>query len=364
MLLNRRHHLFLPLPIFILVLIIPIQFIFIYRGYLTHSKVSAMNTLSAPPLHPSPKVLVMDTLPAHPLHPSPPLPFTALIAGLVRDNADTLHASAAQIEAIGSLFSSYSVVLVENDSSDGTGPMLSEWARANSRVTVSSHNFNNRKRPSHQFLADLRNKYLSHARSLPAASAPDVIVVLDIDLQAVDVEGVREASERVARGDHVGLTANGFTREGRYYDIFALKDPQRDLTWDTSVMGKIYVSKDGPKGDREMFEKWCPAICDDGSVIPVESAFSGVAVYSAKEALKCKYSSSDDECEHVAFSACLNENRGDKGQLSIATFMNVLYGLDHSSLMSWGQILEEWDLKHAEHENKLKVKNDCKVVGR
>ena len=65
------------------------------------------------------------------------------------------------INYIGSQFKDYRVILFENDSKDGTKIALNLWAQKDSKIKILSEDFNLKKRPSHKFMADIRNKYLN-----------------------------------------------------------------------------------------------------------------------------------------------------------------------------------------------------------
>ena len=62
----------------------------------------------------------------------------ALICGVCRDVADTFSFTKQNIEAIGSLFEDYRILIYENNSSDRTPELLLEWARENHRLSFKS----------------------------------------------------------------------------------------------------------------------------------------------------------------------------------------------------------------------------------
>ena len=56
----------------------------------------------------------------------------AALAALSMNNAKTLGRAMRQMEAIGNVFADYAVVIVENDSTDGTRSLLLDWKTRNS----------------------------------------------------------------------------------------------------------------------------------------------------------------------------------------------------------------------------------------
>jgi hypothetical protein len=310
----------------------------------------------------------------------PSIDTTAFIVGITRDNAATLPRSIVQMEAIGSLFADHKIIVVENDSIDGTVAKLNSWAERNPRVHLDLQRvaWRTKKRPSIAFLASQRNRYLDALRSLPVTDG-SVLIVMDMDMTAIDLRGVLRAAELVSEGLFVGLTANGITGDGRYYDVFALRAPALGLVWNTSVQGIIYDEKQesGPRVDSDQFERWCPSYkpsfktsyCAEGEggrrfVGPVESAFSGIAVYNAGLASACEYASVDGDCEHVAFSRCINANAsaGDGAEmkeLHVATFMTALYDQEFSPLKPKQWIGKERPAKYTQGNAPLELR----VVG-
>eukprot|EP01048_Picozoa_sp_COSAG05_P001760 COSAG05_NODE_61_length_23137_cov_22.080693_11_plen_312_part_00 len=155
------------------------------------------------------------------------IPGRVAICGLSRNNRWTLPRMRTLIERLGAQFEQYKVMIVENDSNDGTQEYLRRWARQDpGRVTVLSENYHLQKRPSHQFLADLRNKYVDAVRQ-GGSSNVDYMLVLDMDLLDIDVAAFRravlESPVVVPGGSWTMLAANGVSRNGRYYDVFALR---------------------------------------------------------------------------------------------------------------------------------------------
>jgi|MDSY01.1.fsa_nt_gb hypothetical protein len=324
-----------------------------------------------------------DDEPGPPRSRPTPIAHRLVIAGIVRDGLPALPRMRRSLEALGDLFLDYRIVIVENDSTDGTVEFLTDWAAENTRVRVDSRRLAEltpdgklAKRPSHGFLADARNRYLDIITSSFARdySDFDLLAVVDLDLKRIDLEGFRQsvqawldpssvaaaatpstssASEQKvsppwAREEHVwwretirqqqgrqqqqqwwgGLAANGVTQDGHYFDVFALRT-EPSLRWDPTD-GVLFRTPQGRTLIKQHQTIIDPA---EGAFIGVQSAFSGLAVYRTDVIRGCVYSSPHDDCEHVAFHACVAANeRGDsraqrEAALAIAPRMLVEYDL-------------------------------------
>jgi hypothetical protein len=139
------------------------------------------------------------------------------IAGLTRNNRWDLPRVRDLIEQLGCAFEDFAVVLVENDSNDGTKQFIRRWARQDRRVTLLSKNYHLQKRPSHAFMGEMRNKYLEVALT----GGFEYMLALDMDMLDVDVPGFTQAVLSTTETQSWdALSANGMMRGGRYYDTF------------------------------------------------------------------------------------------------------------------------------------------------
>ena len=59
-----------------------------------------------------------------------------IFTGLLRDAGKAIPAIRKKVEQVGSKFKNYRVLLVENNSKDGTREKLLQWAKENPRVTI------------------------------------------------------------------------------------------------------------------------------------------------------------------------------------------------------------------------------------
>jgi len=192
--------------------------------------------------------------------------------------------------------------LVESDSRDGTVRVLSRLACQDPRFSfVSLGNLEEVFPDRTNRLAHCRNIYLEYLEKNREAWNPDYVVVADFDgvNDLIDVNGFdscwREHSWDV-------MAAN---RAGPYYDVFAL----RATGWQVSDCFFDYES-DVSRGSRASIAFYhhvvskMKTIDRNGSLLPVWSAFGGLAVYRSDVLRGVRYSgvglAGNAQCEHVA----------------------------------------------------------------
>jgi len=213
---------------------------------------------------------------------------TAVLIAITRDDGPHLHRSIEIIRACLAPFHDYDVIVVENDSQDETPEILKNWSSSDRRVFVESKKgLSRNKRPSIDFLSQLRNRALELAFTLSYAQhhkylrfrqhqwSADLVVVLDLDIAAVDVAGFHSAAAFVLQGRFAGATANGVYQDGRYYDLYAFRTC--NLRYNSLLNGQFY--KTAPPRD---WPKLMPVFTTDLPPFPVDSAFSGMGIYSAR----------------------------------------------------------------------------------
>lgn len=266
-----------------------------------------------------------------------------LIVGIIRDNAYDLQMMIMTIENIGKYFKDYRVILFENDSEDGTKKLLHNWWLKNKKVRVISKRYNNLKAPNHKFLAESRNHYINAMKNKEYDDF-DMVMAIDLDMSyGIDVRGIQDSFSEFDRWDVV--CSNGFfTPEGRMYDGFSFRNdefPWSPTKWQNICSVDIKSNEDS---------KWTD-ICKKGSsikkesdysvtyshkliaknklywllifpqiqkiypvssdLVPVQSCFGGMAFYKRSFIEDCRYSSVDDDSEHVAFNECIRtKNNG------------------------------------------------------
>lgn len=223
----------------------------------------------------------------------------AIICGISRDNAADFWIMKRHIEFLGSHLNDYRVVIMENDSKDRTKKLLANWAYDNPRVTIISKDFHNKKRPSIQFLADVRNMYI-HAINQPKYDDFNLLIVIDMDMSyGFDIRGIYHSFASFDTWD--AMASNGISnQQGEMYDAFAFRNAE--FPWAHYDKPKTYWSEVIPQ-----IQKVHPV---NTAFVSVDSAFGGLAIYKRDKLNGCKYASFKEDCEHIEFHKCLSKNGG------------------------------------------------------
>jgi len=219
-----------------------------------------------------------------------------IIAGITRDDNAAFLVMKQFLENLGSHFADVRYVIAENDSKDRTKENLAEWAQSNPKVVIIEKNFGNTKRPSIQFLAEMRNLYLEHQSDLDA----DILAVVDMDFsRGIDLRGIYHTFAKYSDWD--GVCSNGILDDGRHYDLFALEfsgfrnNSANPKYWDEEIFNKQHKIK----------------FINKKNFIPVKSCFAGLAFYKREFLQGCKYASEHPNvCEHRALNNCFARNGG------------------------------------------------------
>lgn len=260
-----------------------------------------------------------------------------IFAGITRDNFDDIFVAIKHIEHIGDFFADYRVIIFENDSVDGTKELLEKWSNLNKKVKIISQDFAFKKRPSHKFMAEIRNQYLKPIFTSDYEDF-DLLVILDLDITyGIDVRGIFDSLSKFDQWDVV--CANGVAgKNGRMFDAFAFRS--KEFPFSPSEWQEICVSdssswkkicKNGDNFSRGIFydlfsfrDDWrevsrlywlkiIPQIQKKYSVnsdlVEVNSCFGGLAIYKKVIINNCFYNSIENDCEHVDFHHCLKEKK-------------------------------------------------------
>lgn len=232
---------------------------------------------------------------------------SVIVGLLARDCKDAIVRNKPKIEKLCSFFEDYHIVVVENDSTDGTQEVLQNWADENSRVVVDSFNDHSEhltdssfERISHMVL--LRNRLLDDIRQLPA---PDIVVMMDVDIYDFDVEGLGD-SIRQAPAGWGGLMANGrcVLPDHRFlkyqYDQYALMAIGEEMShMHMDMFTTRHLFRRGRMLDQ---------LVQRCNYVSVNSAFGGIGVYRYEAIKSAKYHTVKIDnsqrkvfCEHVPF---------------------------------------------------------------
>lgn len=214
-----------------------------------------------------------------------------IFAGIGHNIEKSITHMIRNVECAGAYFDDYHVILYENDSTDKTKQFLGAWEKKSNRVTVIMEDISvtSSQDPTKRtkVLADARNRYLTVMKE-DLWNQYEYVIIFDTDLpDKWDMDGIAHSFGQTTSWDVI--CANGITRNGKYYDAFAY----RDFKGYHPELNEIQI--EFPKHK---------------SLVPVQSCFSGMAIYKKSAIEDCTYSG--PECEHVRFHKCMIEKHNAK----------------------------------------------------
>lgn len=260
-----------------------------------------------------------------------------LIAALARDCDDSIKRNIHKIELLRKEFRESHVVIIENDSKDGTKDTLRRWKERSEGVEVIMNDFGtvtipekskNMTKPGVSNyriskMAGYRNMYMDYARQ--ASFSIDFLIVMDIDIEDFSVEGTVRSINN-APDDWGALFANGNKifneRLKSFYDYFAYV-PEGNKSLSMKYNDMFFQARKV----RNLLRK--------NSFVKCISAFGGMAVYKWDYIKNLNYTAEDntvcDSCETLCEHIPLNNSILKHGASNyIAADMEVSYG--HCSL--------------------------------
>lgn len=267
---------------------------------------------------------------------------TVVICGLARDCAKNLEGMIPQVESLGSAFLSYQVLVVENDSKDGTENLVRQWSKNNRQVSAIQFSYipqsylntstDNQAKPGsagwfgrHRItrITFARNLYLD---TLDTIASPDYVIIIDLDIRSFSLAGI-EYSFGLAKNWDI-MTANG-TRYSRrhpmvqsvYWDTYAY-EPTAGLIGDTQTLDQIHAGQ--------------PAVTESlksSHLLPARSAFGGLGIYRANLLKEARYSVQENKDQGVPV---LSEHHGlhrsmIENQEGLRLFINPLQKVDYGT---------------------------------
>lgn len=235
-----------------------------------------------------------------------------IVCGIVKNAEIGLKKNIPVINRICRLSKDYRIIIYENDSTDSTKKLLSDWAEIDrKRIHVlldeTNHNHagtipkrNNSKvnpffsRQRIEKMAQLRNKYMQYIDQ--QAWTSDYVIVVDLDVASLFEDAILTSFSSKIEWDAV--TSFGYSTspkfQRRYHDTYALTELGDENMPQTEYKIKVLADKYGkltPKDD------W----------VRVYSAYGGLAIYKfdAIKGLKYLVYGNDDEqvevkCEHFS----------------------------------------------------------------
>lgn len=243
---------------------------------------------------------------------------TVAICGIARDCRVQLTGLIPQIEALAALFQRHQIIVVENDSVDGTGKVLDAWSRDNPNVrSIRYCSLPGRAKPAIQpagrswfrherigRICNARNLYLAEWERAPT----DYVIVADMDLHTFSLEGIVRSFARLSSWDAVASNGQRFT----------LRSPWRHAVyWDTYA----YEPEDGyPNGvlrlaDIRRAQHTLANRLRRAEWVPARSAFGGLCIYRSEFLTGARYSVAENAdttvpclCEHTGLHRAIARN--------------------------------------------------------
>jgi len=233
-----------------------------------------------------------------------------LICGVCKDVSFSVENTIQSIERLGAQFNDYQVIIYENNSTDNTAQLFSDWALKNEKVIfiseflsqqelIKSVGFSNPARE--ELIARARNIVLQEAMK-PVYDDYSYLVMADLDFTIP--WNVNEIVNSVAVDEEWDcICANGIDPNGVMYDRYAYRDhlfpigPELQgwrLWWETEVLQ--YLLRFDPSVD---------------GLIPVYSAFGGLAIYKRNAIRNCYYSAKPTKDLEIYLKKSIMQSPGD-----------------------------------------------------
>jgi len=237
----------------------------------------------------------------------------AILAGLVHNNEKTLAADVNFLHRLGKRFLDYRILLVENDSSDGTPRMMNKICKDPRMICQLLHLHMPESMfwgslDFHRFatLSVVRNKGLDHIRDLEALGQLDgfdVIIWIEMDLTEhndglnpmFELDSVATSFGRKDYEEFDLICANGVIEQGMSRDTLPLVSYEREFR--ILPRGGVWIDS-------------VHELRDGVTFIQAESCFGGLGIYNLSTLLgsNCRYHPETGVCEHLSLHRCMKEH--------------------------------------------------------
>ena len=188
-------------------------------------------------------------------------------------------------------------IIVESNSTDLTNEILQRHALIKEDFTLlcPPPTPDEPREPRLQKMARLRNLYLESLSSR-VVGQQDILLVVDLD-------NLLRLSSKLSDFEGEIDSKNAFfaASNGPYYDVFALRDSLHDFNYFLEARARISSGSNPFRAYKDVLVGPQLRLANLKTAHPVQSAFGGLALYPAREAMKCKYSDHEG-CEHVHFN--------------------------------------------------------------
>ena len=232
-----------------------------------------------------------------------------LIAGTARDVAHCIDAEIRHLLLCTEQFKSIQVFIIESDSSDNTIDCLKKLEsdiKGFDFITLGQLSSTISSRT--QRLSVCRNEIVKAVRENPKYQDIDYVLLADLDGVNTLLSPEKIAQCWSVQEDWGGICANQLNY---YYDIWALRHPY----WNPHNYLEQYQQLEPWMGPHQAHQIAIATkqirLEPNLGLIPVDSAFGGLAIYTKQAYIAGMYDYSHTEiedAEHVAFHQCLTNN--------------------------------------------------------
>lgn len=214
-----------------------------------------------------------------------------IITGVCKNISVAVHNTIDSIERLGSQFKDYKVVIYENNSEDTTVPVLTNWAIKNRKVIfiteyLSPADLYSLAHVKKELQGLSREELIARARNIVLKEAmkpnyDDYAYLIMVDLDFIVPWGVEEIANTLkVDQEWDAICANGLDLNGGMYDRYAYRDSA--YPFGPEITGMEWWKKDINR-NRIRYEPL-------DLLIPVYSAFGGLAIYKRESIHDCFYS--------------------------------------------------------------------------
>lgn len=241
------------------------------------------------------------------------------ICCLARNNENVVEKSKNRFEYIGSHFKDYKIVLFENDSSDNTRDLLTQWSNENSNVVLldccemgscdcklkqkSGYSMGSYSLQRLAKMARFRQEYLNFVNQKCADY--DYMLVVDFDLDGnADINGLFDS---LAKDDWGAIFCNGRTSIPGCFGLITVPYDSLAYIDENSSYDNITVSTFNLFHNNMSMEM----LVNTSHFGRVKSAFNGYGLYKINVLKNCSYIGDDNLCEHINLAKCIND-KGEK----------------------------------------------------
>jgi glycosyltransferase involved in cell wall biosynthesis len=211
-----------------------------------------------------------------------------IFAGCARDCAQWLPAVLANIDRLSTLFAETAIVIVENDSTDGTPERLRQWGRNRRNFHLLQLDGLGAEPARTVRLEIARNAYIAAIGGRSHLAKFDYLCVVDLDevnARPIDPAGVAEGLARLRSDEAAGVFANQL---GAYYDLWALRHATHAPgdVWEEVLDYALTHKVSDEVAFAKTFGRRRFSIPPDSAPVEVASAFGGFGIYKLSHVLR------------------------------------------------------------------------------